>query len=124
MIVGNDRYDWLRHRLFLQFPSISTPTSAPRRFHLPHPQIILPHLLHHPLHLRAIWTSSLMLLDLLPRYKMQSIESASSKQMPNLLPILASIDMKYELLPIKDVTLIEGAAGLVLVLTLPEHQII
>ena len=65
-----------------------------------------------------------MLFDLLLGYKMQSIVSAGGKQMPNFLPVLTSIYMEYEFLPIKDVTLIERAASFVLVLTLPKHQII
>ena len=65
-----------------------------------------------------------MLFDLLLGYKMQSIESAGGEQMPDLLPILASIDMKDEFFPIEDVALIEGTASFILILTLPKHQII
>jgi hypothetical protein len=58
----------------------------------------------------------ILLLD-----EVQTIVSASCKQMGNFLSIFAAIDMKNQLLTGKDVVFVEGAAGLLLVLALFEH---
>jgi hypothetical protein len=54
---------------------------------------------------------------------MQSIESAGGEQVPDLLPIFAAVDVKYEFLSVEDVVFVERTAGFILVLALPEHQI-
>lgn len=79
------------------------------------------HGVEHAFDLFPILTEELMLFDAIFGYEVESIVSTDCEVMLYLLPVLAAIDVEDELLPGKDVVLVEGTACLFLVLALFKH---
>lgn len=83
---------------------------------------IAPHHSYHPFHILLIRTDDFVDVHFLLLDKVQSVVGTGLEEVCNFVAVLAAVEVKYELLPGKDVVGVERTAGLLLLFLLFEHS--